>query len=55
MTVEVGRGIDDIGVLQEFLQFCLQPFLFWYFAYDMQLVVLGLQTQLFPYIEQEIE
>ena len=55
MAIEVGRGIDDIGVLQELLQFCQQPFLIGYLANDVQLVVLRLQAQLLPHIEQEVE
>ena len=55
MTVEVGRRINHVGILQEFLQFLEQPFLFGNIAHNMQFVVLRLQLQLLPYVEQEVE
>ena len=55
MTVEVGCRIYNISILQESLQFLEQPFLFRDVAYNMQLVVLRLQLQLLPYVEQEVE
>ena len=53
--MEVSRGINYISLLQETPEFLQQPFVFWNITDDVHLVVLWLQMELFPHVEQEIE
>ena len=52
MVVEVGGGVDHVDLLQIGLQFLQQLFLIGNLAYQMQLVVLGIQLHLVPDVEQ---
>ena len=53
--MEVGCGINDIGLLQIALQLLQEPLLFRDVAHDVQLVVLSLQTKQLPGVKQEVE
>ena len=53
--LEVGYGVDGVGLLQIAFQFLKQLLLLGEVAHDMHLVVLGVEAQLFPHVKQEIE
>ena len=53
--MEIGCGIDHVGFLDIAFQLLDQTFLFGDIAHKMELVVLGLQTELFPDVKQVVE
>ena len=53
--MEVGRGIHHVGLLQKMPEFWQQPFVFRDLTDDVHLVVLWLQMELLPHVEQEVE
>ena len=53
--MEVGSGIDEVGLLHIAFEFLQQSILIGDVTHKMDLVVLGIESQLLPYVKQEVE